>query len=155
MAFEASMIITLDGVPYQNKGITTGSNENQIFMEHYANPHERNIIQPTELGETLKELNKDSLEVHTRMSGIDMRARLNSYEIMTVLALDALVALGFLPTKCLAFTRQKKRLSVSLKGLGREDIVRIVGGKVEVDSKRSGWFGGGGLWGNKNQQQQS
>jgi len=135
---KTSLTINLDGVRFENEYLTTSTNENQIFRERYLNPAERNIIQPTELGETLKELNKDALELNTRMSGIDMRARLNSYEIMTVLALDALVALGFLPTKCLAFTRQKKRLSVSLGGLGREDIVRIVGGKTEVDSKKNG-----------------
>jgi hypothetical protein len=148
-----ALIISLDGVRYRNNYITTSTNENQLFSNYTGNPHERNIIQPTELGETLKELNKDELEFNTRMSGIDMRARLNSYEIMTVLALDALVGLGFLPTKCLAFTRQKKRLSVSLRGLGREDIVRIVSGKNETDAKKGGWFGGSGWFGNKNQNQ--
>jgi hypothetical protein len=46
-----------------------------------------------------------------------------------------LVALGFLQTKCLAFTRQKKRLAVSLNARGREDIVRIVQGKREHDKQ--------------------
>ncbi len=101
------------------------------------------ITQPTELGDTLKELNKDAIEENTRMSGIDLRSRLHKFEISSVLALDALVSLGILPTKCLAFTRQKKRLSVSLEGKGRDDIVNIVAGKREQDAK-TGMFGGMG-----------
>ena len=99
-----------------------------------------NIVQPTELGDTLKELNKDTIEPNTRMSGIDMRARLHPFEISSVLALDALVSLRVLPTSCLAFTRQKKRLSVSLDGKGRDDIVNIVSGKKEMDAKLAGGF---------------
>lgn len=95
----------------------------------------QNIVQPTELGETLKELNMDNITPNTRMSGIDMRSRLHYSEISSVLAIDALVALGVLPTKCLAFTRQKKRLAVSLQGKGREEIVQIVGGKRDMDAK--------------------
>lgn len=93
------------------------------------------VQQPTELGETLKELNFDDIQQNTRMSGIDMRARLHYAEITSVLALDALVSLGVVPTKCLAFTRQKKRLSVSLDGKGRDDIVNIVAGKREQEAK--------------------
>jgi len=93
------------------------------------------IVQQTELGETLQELNLDSLEKMTRMSGIDMRSRLHPAELPHILALDALVGLQVLPTKCLAFTRQKKRLSVSIKGLGRKEIVDIVGGKKDQDAK--------------------
>ncbi len=96
------------------------------------------IQQGTELGDAIKEINKDDIEVNTRMSGIDMRARLHPLEISSVLALDALVSLGILPTSCLAFTRQKKRLSVSLEGKGRDDIVNIVSGKRELDAKMGG-----------------
>ena len=97
------------------------------------------INQPTELGESLRELNLDNIEPNTRMSGIDMRARLHYLEASSVLALDALVALKVLPIDCLAFSRQKKRLSVSIAGKGREEIVEIVGGKRELDAKKSGF----------------
>lgn len=97
------------------------------------------IFQPSEMGDTLKELNRDDIEYPTRMSGIDLRARLHHAEVGSVLALDALVSLGILPTKCLAFTRQKKRLSVSIDGKGRNDIVNIVAGKKEQDAKISGF----------------
>jgi len=94
-----------------------------------------NIVQPTELGDSLKHLNDDTLDTSTRMSGIDMRARLHYMEISSVLALDALVAMGVLPSRCLAFSRQKKRLSVSINGKGREEIVGIVAGKRDQDAK--------------------
>ena len=81
-----------------------------------------------------------------------VRARLHPMEVSSILALDALVAFGVCPTKCLAFTRQKKRLSVSLLGKGRKEIVDIVAGKRDLEKeggmgffqKMKGGFGGGG-----------
>ena len=100
---------------------------------------------PTELGETLRELNKDNIDPQTRMSGIDMRSRLHYAEVGSVLALDALVALGVLPTKCLAFSRQKKRLSVSVGGKGRDDFIAVVSGKREMDKAKAGMGMMGGM----------
>jgi hypothetical protein len=110
-----------------------------------------NIIEPSELGETLKELNNDDKEPSTKMSGIDMRSRLHFSEISGILAIDTLVSFNFIPERCLTFTRQKKRLSVSLSGKGRQEIVDIAAGKREQDVKKGlsfgqrimGAFGGG------------
>lgn len=107
------------------------------------------VMQPTELGETLQQLNLDTLD-DTRMSGIDMRARLHPMSLPFYGALDSLVGFRIAPQQCLAFTRQMKRLSVSIKGLGRQEIVQLVGGKKEQDAKMGGFgdrmkgfFGGG------------
>ena len=97
-------------------------------------PHEsgvQNISHPSEVGEVIKELNTDKIEQDTNMSGIDMKARLHQIEIVNILALDALVQFKFCPPSALGFTRQKKRLSVSLDGKGREEIVHIVVGDRE------------------------
>lgn len=108
------------------------------------------IKQPTELGDSLKELNNDQLQLDTNMSNIDMRTRLHFMEINSILALDTLVALKVLPLRLLNYTRQKKRLNVSQDGKGRSEIVEIVGGKREHDtksgfgSKLGGFFGFGG-----------
>lgn len=93
------------------------------------------INAPTEIGESLKELHNDTLDHTTRMSGIDMRAYLHYSEVASVLALDALVALGVLPTKTLAFSRQKKRLSKSIDGIGSKQIVDLVAGKRELEAR--------------------
>ena len=95
------------------------------------------IHETTELGESLKELNDDTIEKNTHMSGIDMRARLHYLETSGILAVDILVGFKFLPTECLTMTRQKKRLSVSLKGKGREEIVSLVSGKRESDKEKT------------------
>jgi len=131
-------IIVLDGVKIEleaadldQDGITGGVEK----VKQTFDPGIQTIVQPTELGDTLKELNKDDLEEVSRMSGIDMRARLKEFEVSSVLALDALVSLGVLPTECLAFTRQKKRLSVSIEGKGRQEIVELVAGKRDLDAK--------------------
>jgi len=95
----------------------------------------QDIVQPTELGESLRELNDDSIAQDTRMSGIDMRSNLHHMEIPGILAIDALVAFKFLPINCLSFTRQKKRLAVSLNAFGRRNIVDIVSGNRNHDEQ--------------------
>src|SRR3989304_18971 len=90
-----------------------------------------NYIHPSETGEVIKDLNSDIIDTDTNMSGIDMRARLHPIEISGILALDALVQLNFMPPTVLGFTRQKKRLSVSLDGKGRTESVDIVRGERE------------------------
>ncbi|MCK5027913.1 MAG: hypothetical protein KAS07_05835 [Candidatus Pacebacteria bacterium] len=112
------------------------------------------ISQPTELGETLGELNKDMIEQDTRMTGIDLRANLHPVEVEGMTVLDSLVGLKFLPASVLPFTRQKKRLSVSVKGSGRQDIVNIAVGKREHDKETTGeksikWGLGNGVQKNK------
>ena len=100
-----------------------------------------NGIQPikeaSDLAESLQELNNDFQEPNSRMSGIDLRTRLHFTEIPSILACDTLVAFNMLPQECLNFTRQKKRLAVSINGKGRSEIVDLVRGKKEQDEGRS------------------
>ena len=138
------IIVNLDGIKMKSEprdldgdGITGGVEtirDNQGITS---------IQQQTELGETLRELNKDEIEVHTGMSGIDLKSRLHYIEVASILAMDSLVALKVLPTRLIAFTRQKKRLAVSLDGKGRQEMVDVVGRKQEQDKAKSqgGGFG--------------
>lgn len=96
---------------------------------------EQDIKETNDLSETIKELNEDKLDLETGMSGIDMRSRLSHFEIPAILQVDTLVALNVLPVECLPLTRQKKRLSVSLGGLGRREIVKIATGRTEDEKK--------------------
>lgn len=97
----------------------------------------RPIVEESSIGAALKELNSDELDPKTRMSSIDMKARLSYLEISGLLQIDMLVTMGFLPVDVGHFTRQKKRLSVSLKGLGRQEIIDIVRGDIEKDKPKS------------------
>jgi len=85
--------------------------------------------QPTELGDTLKELNSDVIDMDSNMSGIDLRSNLREIEVASLLAFDTLIALEFYPLPTLRLSRQKKRLSVSLNARGRSDIVEITKGE--------------------------
>ena len=87
------------------------------------------VQQPSELAETLKTLNDDTLDKNTGMSNIDMNSRMNIFERNGVLGLDALVPLKVCPPLCLSFTRQLKRLNVSLGGQGRKEFVDVVKGE--------------------------
>lgn len=132
-------VVALDGIritieaPDLDKDGETGGVE--AVTQRTSDPGIAQVVNTSELGDTLKELNSDEMEENSRVSGIDLRSNLHPFEVNSILAVDTLVALGFLQTKCLAFTRQKKRLAVSLNARGREDIVRIVQGKREHDEK--------------------
>jgi len=109
--------------------------------------YDSGVITPTEISElqgSLQELNNDSVNPLSRNSGIDLRTRLFNTEIASITVLDTLVAFNFLPMSIVPFTLQKKRLAVSLKGKGRDEIVEIVGGKRESDIQKSS----GGFMGN-------
>lgn len=133
-----SSIIRLDGVPIEivradidGDGRIDTPSERVSMHQNGITP----IVQGTEMGESLKELNDDTIQSETGMSTVDFKARLHMMELPSVLAMDTLVAFRVLPPECLAFTRQKKRLSVSLQGKGREEMVSMVHGKKEMDKQ--------------------
>jgi len=106
---------------------------------------EQGIIHANEVSElqgSLQELNNDTVSPITRNSGIDLRTRLYNSEIASITVLDTLVAFNFLPMSIVPFTLQKKRLAVSLKGKGRDEIVELVAGKREGDVQKSTGFMG-------------
>ena len=128
--------------------------KNKITIEKHAPRKKRDlvvtdnngIITPTEISElqgSLQELNNDTINIVNRTSGIDLRTRLYNSEIASITVLDTLVAFNFLPMSIVPFTLQKKRLAVSLKGKGRDEIVELVRGKKDDEARK-----GSGLFGN-------
>ena len=94
----------------------------------------------SEVGEVFDNLDRDEELEETRMSHIDFNSRLTSTEIANCITIDELKSLGILPAKA-RITRQKKRLSVSLAGKGREEKVTIASASRGADlSGRSGGF---------------
>ena len=118
--------------------------DNVYGNNQYVDDGIEEIKQSSELGEALRELNDDSIDKNGRHSGIDMRSNLHPIEISSILAVDTLVNLRFLPKTCLDFTRQKKRLAVSKLGQGRKDTVTLVSGQREhqQNSGNGGIVGG-------------
>ena len=121
-------MITLDG-----KSTDEAKTEEKKSLEIMQSIAQHDIVQPTELGEVVREFNSDVIEDHTRMSTIDMKTRLHWIEVNSVLAMDTLVAFRVCTSRCLSFTRQKKRLNVSIDGMGRRENVELVVGKRERD----------------------
>jgi len=99
---------------------------------------EQQITQESDLKGVMKELNSDEIEKHTGFASIDTRARLHPFEIVSMTVHDTIISLNCLPKICLNTTRCKKRLSVSINGKGREEMVKIVQGERENDAKKSG-----------------
>lgn len=133
-----SNIIVLDGVKIQltNPDLDGDGKVGGVekVTQSFGNSGAVPITEQTELGQSLEQLNDDSIDVNSKFSGIDLRSRLGEYEVIPILALDSLVSLGVLPEKCLNFTRSKKRLNVSIQGKGRDDIVNVVSGKREQEA---------------------
>jgi len=130
-------LIIIDGVPSRLKaadlnkdGIVGGIED----LQQILGPSVINQTSPSELGDTLKELNRDDLDPQTKMSGIDMRSIIHPLDIVNIAAFDSLIWLDFLPSKCLAITRKMLRLSVSQLGKGREHMVDIATGKRSFDA---------------------
>lgn len=148
-------IFYIDGMPLEirDKDYYESSNKQPKKLGTSASAEEneyaassgstQDIIQPTEVGAAMEQLNRDNLDTDTRMSEIDFRARLHPLEIPYVLQIDALVALGVLPPKCLMLTRCKKRISVSERGLGRQELVSMMHNKSAHDVEVASGGGGG------------
>ena len=121
------------------------TNPKELKIMNIQHDQDSGIITPTEISElqgSLQELNNDKVSPITRNSGIDLRTRLHNTEIASITVLDTLVAFNFLPMSIVPFTLQKKRLAVSLKGKGRDEIVELVAGKRENElQQKSSFFG--------------
>lgn len=97
--------------------------------------NEIDLVEKSDMSQAIKELNDDSIDTN-RMSRIDMKSRLSAYELPSILAIDNLVAMNVLPESFLQLTRQKKRLSVSINGRGRHEIVSIAKGNQEEANQK-------------------
>lgn len=102
---------------------------------------EQPVTQESDLSGVMKTLNEDVIEKGTGFSSIDTKTRLTFDDVRNITVHDTIIALQCLPTSCLATTRVKKRLAVSIKGLGREEMVRLVQGQREhMEGQSSGGF---------------
>jgi len=125
--------VVLDGIKIKlqapdldGDGQTGGT---EVLQRTFGDNALTQVVQPSEMSETLKTLNSDKIDPATGMSTIDMNTRTNVIERNGIVGLDSLVQLKVCPPECLAFTRQMKRLNVSLGGQGRKEIVNIVAGE--------------------------
>lgn len=92
--------------------------------------------EPSDLRETFKELNADMVD-SDNFSSIDTRTRLTASQVPSLVALDLLTQCGVLPFKYNRIGRGVKRLSVSIQGKGRSEMVQIVQGIQEQKAKES------------------
>jgi hypothetical protein len=109
----------------------TALNNNNNFIA------EQQALNPSEIKDTLKELNEDILDEYTNMSSIDMKTRLSSIEENSILIFDALVTLNMLPKVCLNITRQRKRLAISRDGKGRAEMIDAIKGGTQLKEKQN------------------
>ena len=114
--------------------------DNKIVVESDFNDDKniQHIQDSSDIAQTIKELNDDKVE-RDSFSNIDMKTTLMNIEISSIIALDSLVALNFLPQKTSFITRSKKRLAISQTGQfnGREQIVRISQGMQQQKTGNS------------------
>jgi len=133
--------ICLIGIEAKKEG-----NLNSPYFDKNITP----VMQPSETGEVLAQLEKDELDGN-RLSSMDTKANLKPIEVAYICAYDTLCAIGVIPSRLSILTRSKKRLSVSENRSGRDDYVNISSGKKEQDARMGtlgvserikGFFGG-------------
>jgi len=86
--------------------------------------NEQNLSQESELGGLIRAVNEDKMD-EGGYSSIDMKTRITDFEASCMAVNDYLNVCGCLPRIC-TVTRTKKRLNVSLKGMGRSEIVQMI-----------------------------
>jgi len=122
--------------------------EEEVFRDAEERTIEERVItasrempfaEKTELGEAFSHLDNDDVNIKTGFSNIDFNARLSQLEINNCIIFDELKAKGILPFDA-NITLQKKRMSVSLLGKGREEKVTIASGsrEAELQGRRGG-----------------
>jgi len=104
--------------------------ENQEIKEISDLLGEQPIVSESELKGMMKEMNDDSLD-KDNFSAIDMKTRLHPAELSSIIIHDTIISLKCLPVVCANTTRMKKRLAISLMGLGRKENVQMVNGQRE------------------------
>ena len=145
--FDDKKVKLLDNIDYSIKK-KSGKNENNSvsptaqILNNIKKESDNRVEFPKqtgEIGDAIEKLNSDTLDVTTGMSDIDTRARLHKVENDAILVIDFLVSSHVLPRSMLSLTRQKKRLSVSVDGKGRQEIVEIATGMQNM-AERKGIF---------------
>lgn len=105
--------------------------EDEVLSDVETRPYH----ETTELAEAMQNLDNDEVDPQTKMSKVDFNSRLTDTEIPCLMVIDELKQLGIFPANALIST-QKKRLSVSLSGLGRSEKVDMaIGHKEQVQKK--------------------
>lgn len=93
---------------------------------------EAQLIQKSPMAEVFENLDNDTLDPRTNMSSIDFNSNLTEFELSACLIMDELDRKGLQRT---TLPRQKKRLSTSLKGLGRSQKTQIFAGERNHQAK--------------------
>lgn len=104
--------------------------------------NEQTFTQQSDVKEVIDTLDKDIIEPNTNMTSIDFNTRLTNLEIGGLVALQMLHSLDVGGNACSLISRSIKRHKVSLKGLGREEKVRMFQGDREhQENKDNSVFG--------------
>jgi len=136
---DSSKILFVDSVPVQVLapdlngdgivgGVETVSSRGMVEMP---------VAVTSELGEALRELNRDSSPEGSIVSDIDLRSRLDKYCIAPLTAVESLVRLNVYPMAALDFTIQWKRNWVSEDGKGRGEFVQVTQGLKGAEDKKN------------------
>jgi len=136
-------ILDGQGLNFQGRDV----NGDGVFSAFESLPQSEDITPlttPSDSKEMLKELNEDRVDGETGMSTIDVKTRLGIFDITPILCVDTLVSFNAYPSKILRLTRQKKRLLVSKDGLGRREMIDMIGGHRDEKARTGGfrsWIG--------------
>lgn len=90
-----------------------------------------------ELAEAMDSLNDDRVDPKTNMSNIDFHANTMKLQATSCSVIEHIISVPFLPIENIQFTRQIKRNTVSINGLGRKQKTEMVTGERNHQKEKS------------------
>lgn len=111
-----------------NDGVTGSTEKIHQSFDKGITP----IKETSELGDALAKFSEDIVDKE-RLSSIDFMARIDPFEMPSMVGFSSLIGLKVIPIESGILVRNKMRKSVSLKGMGRGEFVDVVTGKKEQD----------------------
>jgi len=111
--------------------------ENTRHIDNRLIPQTQELREENTITAVIDNLDKDIVDTASNLTTIDFNTRLTSTEIGPIVALQMLHTLRVGGASCSLIARSIKRHKVSLRGLGREEKVRIIQGDREHESNSS------------------
>lgn len=96
------------------------------------------IEEKSEIQGAAEVLFEDQFDARTKLSSIDLRTRLSDSQIPNIAICDEFSKLGVIPDAN-SFTRNIKRLNVSIDGKGRQELVQIASGVLQQQQGMGMW----------------
>ncbi len=136
-------LIILNHIPVRLKPVDLDKDGKSGGYEDVYEKHNSNMTtstNPTELGDTMREIDRDVLDPITKMTSIDSKSFITEDDRDNITAFNSLVTMRMITPKCLAITRQFLRVSKSIEGKNLQISRDIAIGQHTREAEKQGFM---------------